>query len=517
LLLAAAATCGGASTDGPAGPSAISLSSDAAIVLVGQVVNISVTGGTTGLIWSVNGVVGGDTILGRIDQAGHYTAPLLVPSGNPVHISAARSGGTGNASVSVGVSPVPAQGMWSTSQPRVITPGTADPIVFVTSGPPGTTSVQLVPADGGAALAMVQLGGTLYQQTLPASRVLQRYAQGDLHAFVGFLDYYAGSTRTMRGNLFVNVRDAGVPSVTVIQRAGDAQRSDHVVNIRYDSLFLGGGIPSAIPRRFYQLFGDDYDFLGVVEQTDVYANRNYQGVKNTETGFGATAFDRTPDVGSAGRLLGMVDFPIANFFDLAQKAALHEIGHRWMVYLPPPFSLTGQSHWPVSDMAYGMMGFSLPGGEGGDFNFTMTPSGADFVLHAQPVATHYNDLELYLMGLAPASEVVPHVVLLNQNQPLVDGGVLHGPVTTFSIDNLVAALGPRTPACGQARTSFSFGTIVLSAGRLLSADEMAFFDFIAARGEATVPLHYTSGFSVGTTLPFVLATNGRGHLSTSIH
>src|SRR6478736_4189594 len=103
LLLAAAATCGGASTDGPAGPSAISLSSDAAIVLVGQVVNISVTGGTTGLIWSVNGVVGGDTIVVRIDQAGHYTAPLLAPSGNPVHISAARSDGTGNASVSVGV------------------------------------------------------------------------------------------------------------------------------------------------------------------------------------------------------------------------------------------------------------------------------------------------------------------------------------------------------------------------------------------------------------------------------
>ena len=164
-----------------------------------------------------------------------------------------------------------------------------------------------------------------------------------------------------------------------------------------------------------------------------------------------------------------------------------------------------------------MMGFSLPGGEGGDFNFTMTPMGVDYVLHLQPTATHYNDLELYLMGLAPASEVGPHVVFQNQNQPLADGGVLHGPVTTFSIDDLIAAVGPRTPAYGQARTSFSFGTIVLSVGRLLSADEMAFFDFLAARGEATTPLHYTSGFLTGTTLPFVLATNGRGHLATVIH
>jgi hypothetical protein len=46
---------------------------------------------------------------------------------------------------------------------------------------------------------------------------------------------------------------------------------------------------------------------------------------------------------------------------------------------------------------------------------------------------------------------------------------------------------------------------------------MAFFDFLAARGEATTPLHYTSGLASGTTLPFVLATNGRGHLSTGIH
>ena len=88
LLLAAVATCSDAHSDGLSSPSSISLSSDAPTVLVGQVANISVTGGgTTGLIWYVNGVVGGDAIVGRVDQGGHYTAPLIVPQANPVHIS----------------------------------------------------------------------------------------------------------------------------------------------------------------------------------------------------------------------------------------------------------------------------------------------------------------------------------------------------------------------------------------------------------------------------------------------
>ena len=514
LLLVAAATCGG--VDGT-GSSPVALTADAMTVVVGQIATISVAGSATGLTWAVNGVTGGDTTVGRIDQNGHYTAPPLVPAQNPVKITAARTDGSGQGSVSVGVSPVPVSGVWSFSQPRVITPTMTAPIIFVTNGPPGTTRVDLVPGDGGQTVSLVALGGTLFQASLPVNRAMHGYATGDLHSFVGFLDYYAGGTRTMRGNLFENVRDAGVPSVSVTSKAPDVQRSDHVVNIRYDTPILGGAIPADVPRRFYQLFGDDYDFLGVVEQADVYANRNYQGVKNSESGFGASTFDRTASVGSAGRLLGLIDFPIGDLFDLGEKAAVHEIGHRWLVYLPPPFSLAGQSHWPVSDLAYGIMGFSLAGGEGGEFNYTMTPSGADFVLHTQPPATHYNDLELYLMGLAPASEVGAHVVFQNQNQQLSDGAVLHGPVTSFTIDDLIAAVGARTPAFEQAPTSFSFGTIVLSAGRLLSPDEMAFFDFLAARGEATTPLHYTSGFAFGTTLPFALATNGRGHLSTVIH
>ena len=386
----------------------------------------------------------------------------------------------------------------------------------MTNALPGTTSVQLTPADGGAAIPLRSLGGTLYGGTISTQRILAKYSQGQLHAFVGFLDEFSGDTRNLRGNLFVNVRDDGVASASIAPLAPDAQRSAHVVNIRLDSLFLGGGIPDTVARRFYQLLGDDYDFLGVIEQADVYANRNFQGKRNGESGFGLQLYDITASVGSHGRLLGMIDYPISGLFDLAEKASLHEIGHRWMAYVP---SISNLSHWSIGDIAYGVMGYALQGGEGGDspFSFTRNADGS-YAVHAIAPATHYNDLELYFMGLAPASEVGSHYVFQNQGQQgqLHDGGTLSGPVTNFTVNDVIAAVGPRVPAFGQAQTTFAYATIVLSAGRLLTADEMSFFDQMAARGEATIPLTYTSGFAFGTTLPFALATNGRGKLVTKL-
>ncbi len=57
---------------------------------------------------------------------------------------------------------------------------------------------------------------------------------------------------------------------------------------------------------------------------------------------------------------------------------------------------------------------------------------------------------------------------------------------------------------------------MLSRGSLLTADELAFFDAMAARGSAETELPYTSGFSRGTTLPFYLATGGRARLDMRI-
>jgi hypothetical protein len=122
------------------------------------------------------------------------------------------------------------------------------------------------------------------------------------------------------------------------------------------------------------------------------------------------------------------------------------------------------------------------------------------------------------MGLAPASEVGSWVVFTNQSQldQLHSGGVLRGPTTTVTVDQLIAADGERVPAYGAAPTTFREVAVVLSTGRLLTAQEMAFFDLMAARGEARTPLRYVAGFASGTSNPFFVATKGRGQLVTRL-
>ena len=67
----------------------------------------------------------------------------------------------------------------------------------------------------------------------------------------------------------------------------------------------------------------------------------------------------------AGRLLGITIFPSAAFFDGASNATTHELGHQWLAFLDFPPLQQGVPHWPISDLAQDIMGFSISGGEGG--------------------------------------------------------------------------------------------------------------------------------------------------------
>lgn len=412
-------------------------------------------------------------------------------------------------------------GNWITTDPRVINTSATASIALIAQAPAGTTRIDFVPKNGGATLPFVQSSDGTFRLSLTPAQMLSGYTPGDLHNVVGFAHYYTGATANFTGNAVINVRDGGVPDAAVTSLAADAQRTAHVVNIRYDSIMGGGSTPASPIKRFYQLLGDDYDFIAVVEQVDSYANRNYQNVSSIEIGIGSTdPFSRAASFGSAGKLQGLIDFPISSYYDLGQQAALHEMGHRWINYASHIAYVPGRPHWPISDLAYGIMGYSLADGAGGEFNFTLTPNGnGDYTLHTTTEAVAYNDYELYLMGLAPASEVIPHFVFQNQNQAdqLKDGGVWKGPVTVVTINDVIAFMqSPRVPAYGVAQTNFRMATLVLSQGRLLSADELSYFDAMAVRGEATVPLHYSSGLITGTSWPFYLATKKRGTLTTSI-
>ena len=88
-----------------------------------QVFTASVTGSTdTGVLWSVNGIVGGNAALGTIVGNGNYTAPSTLPSPNSITITAtslADSTKSGNSAVTLqNAAPV-----LGTETPTIITTG----------------------------------------------------------------------------------------------------------------------------------------------------------------------------------------------------------------------------------------------------------------------------------------------------------------------------------------------------------------------------------------------------------
>jgi uncharacterized protein (TIGR03437 family) len=400
-------------------------------------------------------------------------------------------------------------------EPRVIDQNQSSPVTL-TVRVDGPARVEFVPSTG-PVVSLTPVSG-VYRATLQPQQVLLGYQTGDNHSFAGFLDVYDGATRVIRANLTVNVRDAGVPDVDIKNVNPDVQLSRHVVNLSDDNLYFAAGtpFPPAVVQRIYQFLGDDFDFVGIVGQVSAFSNRAYVGVRNAINGIGLGPQDAGASYGSARRLLGVIQFPLDGFFDWAETGAIHEIGHRWCCYLNQAALTPGRPHWPLSDLAYGILGYSDPvNSQGLAFPYTLADQGGgNYRLQPAARAREFNLLELYLMGLAVPAEVPAAIVFQNQNQQVPGAGVLQGPVTTVRIDDVIGRDGARTPTI---QNHFRVATIVLSAGRLLSREEMAFYDLMAARGEESRELTERSGIAPrGTTKPFYLATRQRASLSAMV-
>lgn len=449
----------------------------------------------------------------RVDRR-HGTFFVVTPVGTGACrvVVADKKGNAANVEVLVDTTPPPS--LYDYWTPIALNPSEGGTATLTLESPTVITAARVVLQTGGT-VDLVRRSTHRWTVTLPVTDLLAGYTPGDAHQFVGFLDLYDGGTRTLRHNVFVNVRDLTMPDVAVSTITPDLQSSPHVVNLRFDSLSSGYADPVTPLQRLYQAFPDAFDFLAVVSQVNYYANRTYHRVKNDIAGLGLQDFDYTATYGSAGRLQGIITYPISSYFDLGETGSVHEIGHRWMAYLSTPSLASTVYHWPLSDIAYGIMGMSQGlDNQGVAFPFEIVPQpGGDYLLRCIEPAREYNDLELYLMGLLPKDSVGTHFVFTDQTQTPTCGGLLHGPVQTLTIADVIASDGERPPA---SQRSFAIATLVLSRGRLLSQDEMAFFDHMAERGEERVELPFTSGFSRGMTKPFYLATGGRATLVTQV-
>ena len=392
------------------------------------------------------------------------------------------------------------------------------------TGPPTRVALAL---DSGTTIEMrddgtggdARAGDGVFTASVAASTILTALRADDVQRyFVGFLDVFNGSTRVLRGNMFVDVHtpDVGTPA---IDRLGpDAQATARVVNL-VDPAFLADGNVRRVAQAFYRLYGDSYDFLNIISTPTRFLNRTHSIVRNDVDGIGAARSDSSSQFGSSGRLRGYTLFPAPGFYDGANAGYSHETGHQWINFLAfAPFS-SGVPHWPVSSMATGTMGFSIGGGggEGGEFRCDVSDDGAVVRLLPVPAteARGFNDFDLYLMGLIPPEAVRRQVVLPGlTSPPTCTGEVYTGTVTRVGVDAIVAGAGRRVPDVSSSPKRFRAATILVSRDGLVSQETMWLYTWLTARAELTSSTPTHEGFTKANGRPFFVATGGLASIDT---
>ena len=494
------------------------LSPERAAVVPGSTRSFTLTNGGTPVSaasWEVNGIPSGNASVGTISASGVYSAPSTMPTGDTVRITGRSGGGGGTFSARVFFVPAlsPASD-YSMQSPRVVDLAAPEITRLLVVLAAGSNVRSIAHLSGQVNTPLTDLGNGVHLLELSGAAATAGYTVGALHNAIGTLVHRdAGGATVITLGLSVNVRDATAPAVSPTQLAADAQRSRNVLNIRVDAPSLGT-LTSAPVSRALQLLGDRFDQVAVVSNVRSTNNRYHQSVRNAVQGIGMSVFNNGTTWGSAAKLLGVNYFPLDTYFDAGETAYNHEFGHQWVNFSGLTLFSPGVPHWPPSDIANHLMGFSIggTGGQGGQFPYGLTSvGGGQYRVDNKTPPQTYGPWDLYLMGLLPADSVPPALIF---PQTWSVGQTVTP--TSVTISQYISAHGARVPSSAATPRTFSVATVVLSSGRLLNAAEMAFFDANAARAEATVALPFSIGFASGMTLPFRLATGGRATIVTRV-
>lgn len=273
----------------------------------------------------------------------------------------------------------------------------------------------------------------------------------------------------------------------------------------------------AVARAFFREFADVYDhlivFLDFQQGLGGGAFAFESGVKNEIRGIGLPIFDNTAQVGSRGRLRSFVQMgTLARYPDdpdtefLGTNSTLdvlgQETGHRWLSFFrfidengEASDALLGRdlAHWSFchNSEASDMEGNHWQE-EGGD---RFTSIGA---------TSRFGPLDQYAMGLISPAEVPPLYYIggcFNPSAAPQVGIGIQGPRIDVTMDQIIAAEGPRVPDFRKAPHSFSMAFILVAEGGQFPSDaSIAKVDRIRA---AWGPY-------------FAAATDGRGSVQTAI-
>ena len=206
--------------------------------------------------------------------------------------------------------------------------------------------------------------------------------------------------------------------------------------------------PLAVAKRFYRSHEDDYDAVlafGANQMTADIAGSAFAyslDIRNDVKGIGKSLVDYTSEVGSAGRLQSIINLNTLSKYpaDINERigALNHSVlsligeewGHRFLAFTfyrlnrGIDSTLLGRSycHWSYFLNSEASFDEGNQWRQESDGRFT-----------ALDESRRYSRLDQYLMGLRPAGEIDP-VMLITQPQPLVRGTV-EALVSTFGLKN----------------------------------------------------------------------------------
>jgi hypothetical protein len=362
-------------------------------------------------------------------------------------------------------------------------------------------------------------GDNIYTLRYPIQQVVANLQVTDaFRLFLGFLEIYEGSTKTSQGNLFVPVRTAEMPNVTVQRKEATVQATDVLVNIvanndktiEYPTL----------AKKFYQYYDDRFDFINFVHIPGYIGNRFHATIKSTVQGIGTSRFDNTSTYGSRGQLKGFNAFPVPSFYDPVTNGFIHEFGHQWINFADDSPFADGIPHWPYSSVGIGVMGISIGGrnGAGGFFPKNLTASNGGYTLSStvSTAAAKFNEWEQYYMGLIPKTEVKNvALVFKDQSKQPTDGFHPNSAFYFYSIDDFVNKYGNRVPNSTATQKKFKVATLCIT-DSLMTSDELAYYHYMTLRAESKVPIPAREGFSTYQGNSFFVATNGLGSLDVNL-
>jgi hypothetical protein len=327
------------------------------------------------------------------------------------------------------------------------------------------------------------------------------FAFGTLQAREAVVGVAPGNGADVRLLDFTASLPSGVLKTGIAERFAAARSFDHF----------------AVARAFYREFADEYDhlivFLDFPFNLGDGAFAFEAPVKNEIRGIGQPIFDVTSAVGSRGRLRAFVQMgtlarypenPDTEFLGTNSTLDVlgQEAGHRWLSFLhfvdgngQVSDALLGrdESHW---SFCHNSLASDMEGNEwrdDGGNRFTSTAA-----------TDRYSPLDQYTMGLIGADDVAPFFLIGDCSNPSgapAVGAVIQGPRIDVSIDQILAAEGPRSPDFRKAPHTFDMAFILVSeAGQFPSDASIAKVDRIRAAWEPY----------------FAAATDGNGAVRTAL-